>query len=153
MKQREAGVAAMISVLLADDNLIVRRGRACPHRAVRRPVRGRGRGRLRQRAHRRRGRPAADLLKDRVAEGNQLADAIRAVAAAAAMHQQQEAINACWAGDGLPAFGLGLGLPTGEAAAALPGSQLVKGRTTPAAVYKIAARTAAVAPAGGDRRP
>src|SRR6516162_7549502 len=46
----------------------------------------------------------------------------RAVAAAGAMHQQQQAINARWASDGLPAFGLGLGLSTGEAAAALLGS-------------------------------
>jgi hypothetical protein len=97
------------------------------------------------------------LLKDRVAEGNQLADTIRAgatggtapdpaivqapvrpvvppggllpseeellsliaegkpIKAAAAMHEQQEAISARWASDGLPAFGLGLGLlPPGQ---------------------------------------
>ena len=46
----------------------------------------------------------------------------RAVAAATAMHGLQSEINARWAGDGLPAFGLGLGLSTGEAAAALLGS-------------------------------
>jgi class 3 adenylate cyclase/DNA-binding NarL/FixJ family response regulator len=46
----------------------------------------------------------------------------RAVAAAAAMHERQAAINARWAADGLPVFGLGLGLSTGEAAAALLGS-------------------------------
>jgi class 3 adenylate cyclase len=46
----------------------------------------------------------------------------RAVAAAAAMHRLQSEINARWAEDGLPAFGLGLGLSTGEAAAALLGS-------------------------------
>src|SRR5215472_4277354 len=46
----------------------------------------------------------------------------RAVAAAAAMHGLQSDINARWAEDGLPAFGLGLGLSTGEAAAALLGS-------------------------------
>jgi adenylate cyclase len=46
----------------------------------------------------------------------------RAVAAAAAMHSLQREINARWAEDGLPAFGLGLGLSTGEAAAALLGS-------------------------------
>ena len=46
----------------------------------------------------------------------------RAVAAAAAMHRLQREINARWAADGLPAFGLGLGLSTGEAAAALLGS-------------------------------
>jgi adenylate cyclase len=46
----------------------------------------------------------------------------RAVSAAAAMHEQQAAINTRWDSDGLPAFGLGLGLSTGEAAAALLGS-------------------------------
>jgi adenylate cyclase len=46
----------------------------------------------------------------------------RAVAAAAAMHRLQREINERWATDGLPAFGLGLGLSTGEAAAALLGS-------------------------------
>jgi len=46
----------------------------------------------------------------------------RAVAAAAARHGLQSEINARWAEDGLPAFGLGLGLSTGEAAAALLGS-------------------------------
>lgn len=46
----------------------------------------------------------------------------RAVAAAAAMHELQAGINAQWALDGLPAFGLGLGLSTGVAAAALLGS-------------------------------
>jgi class 3 adenylate cyclase/ActR/RegA family two-component response regulator len=45
-----------------------------------------------------------------------------AVAAASAMHSLQREINARWAEDGLPAFGLGLGLSTGEAAAALLGS-------------------------------
>ena len=46
----------------------------------------------------------------------------RAVAAAATMHLLQREINERWAADGLPAFGLGLGLSTGEAAAALLGS-------------------------------
>ena len=46
----------------------------------------------------------------------------RAVAAAAAMHQLQGEINAGWAADGLPVFGLGIGVSTGEAAAALLGS-------------------------------
>jgi class 3 adenylate cyclase/DNA-binding NarL/FixJ family response regulator len=46
----------------------------------------------------------------------------RAVAAASEMHELQADINARWAADGLPAFGLGLGLSTGEAAAALLGS-------------------------------
>jgi class 3 adenylate cyclase len=44
------------------------------------------------------------------------------VAAASVMHELQAGINARWADDGLPAFGLGLGLSTGEAAAALLGS-------------------------------
>jgi adenylate cyclase len=46
----------------------------------------------------------------------------RAVAAARAMHSLQAEINARWRADGLPPFGLGLGLSTGEAAAALLGS-------------------------------
>jgi adenylate cyclase len=46
----------------------------------------------------------------------------RAVAAASVMHELQSGINDRWAADGLPAFGLGLGLSTGEAAAALLGS-------------------------------
>ena len=52
----------------------------------------------------------------------QLDHAGRAVAAAADMHRLQRAINERWAAGGLPAFGLGLGLSTGEAAAALLGS-------------------------------
>jgi class 3 adenylate cyclase/ActR/RegA family two-component response regulator len=47
----------------------------------------------------------------------------RAVAAALAMHAKQHAINARWEKQGLPDFGLGLGLSTGEAAAALLGSE------------------------------
>jgi adenylate cyclase len=46
----------------------------------------------------------------------------RAVAAAAAMHSAQAEINAGWAAAGLHEFGLGIGLSTGEAAAALLGS-------------------------------
>ena len=46
----------------------------------------------------------------------------RAVAAAWVMHDLQAGINEHWAVDGLPAFGLGLGLSSGEAAAALLGS-------------------------------
>src|SRR6266487_4455112 len=46
----------------------------------------------------------------------------RAVAAASVMHELQAGINTRWEADGLPAFGLGLGLSTGEAAAALLGS-------------------------------
>ena len=47
----------------------------------------------------------------------------RAVAASRAMHDKQSAINAQWEIEGLPAFGLGLGLSTGDAAAALLGSE------------------------------
>src|SRR5215472_1156640 len=46
----------------------------------------------------------------------------RAVAAAGSMHELQAGINSRWEADGLPAFGLGLGLSTGDAAAALLGS-------------------------------
>jgi adenylate cyclase len=46
----------------------------------------------------------------------------RAVVAAIAMHALQDGINQEWERDGMPAFGLGLGLSTGEAAAALLGS-------------------------------
>jgi len=46
----------------------------------------------------------------------------RAVVAAVAMHALQDEINQEWEPAGMPAFGLGLGLSTGEAAAALLGS-------------------------------
>ena len=46
----------------------------------------------------------------------------RAVAAAAGMHARQSQINAGWRMAGLPEFGLGIGLSTGQAAAALLGS-------------------------------
>ena len=46
----------------------------------------------------------------------------RAVAAALDMHALQADINGRWRAAGLPPFGLGLGLSTGEAAAALLGS-------------------------------
>jgi len=47
----------------------------------------------------------------------------RAVAAAAGMHALQSDINASWRAVGLPEFGLGIGLSTGPAAAALLGSE------------------------------
>ncbi|HEY6472362.1 MAG TPA: adenylate/guanylate cyclase domain-containing protein [Acidimicrobiales bacterium] len=47
----------------------------------------------------------------------------RAVAAALAMHAKQQVINDRWRAEGLPSFGLGLGVSTGEAAAALLGSE------------------------------
>ncbi len=46
----------------------------------------------------------------------------RAVAAAAGMHLAQQEVNADFAGQGLDPFGLGIGLSTGEVAAALLGS-------------------------------
>jgi class 3 adenylate cyclase/DNA-binding NarL/FixJ family response regulator len=46
-----------------------------------------------------------------------------AVAAAADMHALQSDINASWRAIGLPEFGLGIGLSTGPAAAALLGSE------------------------------
>ena len=49
--------------------------------------------------------------------------AAKAVEAAAAMHAQQLALNAQWANEGLPAFGLGIGVSTGDVAAALLGSE------------------------------
>jgi class 3 adenylate cyclase/FixJ family two-component response regulator len=45
-----------------------------------------------------------------------------ALAAAIAMHERQHAVNARWSADSLPEFGLGIGLSTGEVAAALLGS-------------------------------
>jgi class 3 adenylate cyclase/DNA-binding NarL/FixJ family response regulator len=47
----------------------------------------------------------------------------RAVTAAAAMHRAQSSLDLDWATRGLPSFGLGIGLSTGEVAAALLGSE------------------------------
>ncbi len=47
----------------------------------------------------------------------------RAVAAAASMHALQGEINERWTLEGLPVFGLGIGLSTGQVAAALLGSE------------------------------
>src|SRR5262249_18990872 len=47
----------------------------------------------------------------------------RAVAAALAMHDAQRAINGEWEAEGIPPFGLGIGLSTGTVAAALLGSE------------------------------
>ena len=47
----------------------------------------------------------------------------RAVAAAAGMHALQAEINTAWAAEGLHEFGLGIGLSTGQVAAALLGSE------------------------------
>ena len=47
----------------------------------------------------------------------------RSLTAAALMHAAQEALNAAWAEQGRPPVGLGIGLSTGQVAAALLGSQ------------------------------
>jgi adenylate cyclase len=47
----------------------------------------------------------------------------RALVAAADAHRLQDEVNSGWEHDGLPPFGLGVGLSTGEAAAALLGSE------------------------------
>ncbi len=47
----------------------------------------------------------------------------RALAAALAMHKAQAEVNARWAAEGLAPFGMGIGLSTGEVAAALLGSE------------------------------
>jgi class 3 adenylate cyclase/DNA-binding NarL/FixJ family response regulator len=47
----------------------------------------------------------------------------RALMAAAAMHAAQDRVNERWEEEGLPPFGLGIGLSTGKAAAALLGSE------------------------------
>jgi class 3 adenylate cyclase/ActR/RegA family two-component response regulator len=47
----------------------------------------------------------------------------RAVAAAVAMIERQAKVNQRWADEGLPAFGLGIGISTGPVAAALLGSE------------------------------
>jgi adenylate cyclase len=46
-----------------------------------------------------------------------------ALAAAWEMHSAQDAVNAEWERDGTPAFGLGIGISTGQVAAALLGSE------------------------------
>jgi class 3 adenylate cyclase/ActR/RegA family two-component response regulator len=47
----------------------------------------------------------------------------RAVTAAVAMLERQAKVNERWAGEGLPPFGLGIGISTGRVAAALLGSE------------------------------
>jgi class 3 adenylate cyclase/DNA-binding NarL/FixJ family response regulator len=49
--------------------------------------------------------------------------AARSVAAAAAMHERQALLDQRWATEGLSPFGLGIGLSTGEVAAAMLGSE------------------------------
>ncbi len=47
----------------------------------------------------------------------------RALVAACAMHERQQVLNAKWRDQDIPEFGLGIGLSTGEVAAALLGSE------------------------------
>jgi class 3 adenylate cyclase len=47
----------------------------------------------------------------------------RALVTACAMHERQAVVNAKWQEESLPEFGLGIGLSTGEVAAALLGSE------------------------------
>jgi class 3 adenylate cyclase len=47
----------------------------------------------------------------------------RALAAACAMHTRQHSLNDQWRDESLPEFGLGIGLSTGDVAAALLGSE------------------------------
>jgi adenylate cyclase len=47
----------------------------------------------------------------------------RALTAACGMHERQSVVNSQWQDEGIPEFGLGIGLSTGEVAAALLGSQ------------------------------
>ena len=47
----------------------------------------------------------------------------RSLVAALAMHDAQNRVNAAWAAEGLPPFHLGIGLSTGDVAAALLGSE------------------------------
>jgi class 3 adenylate cyclase/DNA-binding NarL/FixJ family response regulator len=49
--------------------------------------------------------------------------AIQAAKSAVVMHQRQAALDAIWEAEGLEPFGLGIGLSTGEVAAALLGSE------------------------------
>jgi class 3 adenylate cyclase len=53
----------------------------------------------------------------------QVDHASHALRATRGMHERQAAVNERWAGEGLPEFGLGIGLSTGPVAAALLGSE------------------------------
>jgi class 3 adenylate cyclase/FixJ family two-component response regulator len=53
----------------------------------------------------------------------QVDHASHALRATRGMHERQAAVNERWAGEGLPEFGLGVGLSTGPVAAALLGSE------------------------------
>ena len=80
------------------------------------------------------------------------------------MHAAQDALNADWESEGYPAFGLGIGLSTGEVAAAMLGSeerleytlvgdtvnmaQRLEGLARPAGSTVISSATAAACPTG-----
>src|SRR5215213_9238651 len=72
----------------------------------------------------------------------------RAVAAARAMHDRQEVVNARWAESGLSPFGLGIGLSTGRAAAALLGSEERLEYTLVGDTVNLSARLQQLAEAG-----
>ena len=73
----------------------------------------------------------------------------RALAAAARMHARQEALNTPWAAQGLKPFGLGIGLSTGQVAAALLGSRERVEYTVVGDTVNLAARLCdAARPAG-----
>ena len=72
----------------------------------------------------------------------------RAVAAALAMHAAQDEVNARWADGGLTPFGLGIGLSTGPAAAALLGSEERLEYTLVGDTVNLSARLQQLAAAG-----
>jgi len=73
----------------------------------------------------------------------------RALAAAARMHASQETLNAAWAAQDLKPFGLGIGLSTGQVAAALLGSRERVEYTVVGDTVNLAARLCdAARPAG-----
>jgi class 3 adenylate cyclase len=73
----------------------------------------------------------------------------QALAAAARMHASQEALNTTWIREGLPPFGLGIGLSTGQVAAAMLGSHERVEYTVVGDTVNLAARLCdAARPAG-----
>ncbi|HQZ33412.1 MAG TPA: adenylate/guanylate cyclase domain-containing protein [Ilumatobacteraceae bacterium] len=72
----------------------------------------------------------------------------RAIAAAAAMHSAQRAVDRQWEADGLPAFPIGIGLSTGEVAAALLGSEERAEYTVVGDVVNLCQRLQQLASAG-----
>ena len=76
----------------------------------------------------------------------------RSLAAALAMHAAQAAINEEWSLTGQPAFGLGIGLSTGEVAAALLGSEERLEYTVVGDAVNLAQRLQQLGRAGPDGR-